>query len=84
MDYDWPADRALAAPRLHHVGDGRLVLEEGLAEGAVEQLAASGFRLDQRPWGSLDLGGQSPAIWFAHGTLFGVPDPRRHGAAAAV
>jgi gamma-glutamyltranspeptidase/glutathione hydrolase len=83
VDYDWPADRALAAPRLHHVGDGRLVFEEGLAE-AAEQLAGRGFRLDPRPWGSLDLGGQSPAVWFDHGALFGLPDPRRHGAAAAV
>lgn len=85
VDHGWTAEQALAAPRLHTVGDGRLEFEDRLDPATVQALAARGYDLAAQPWGSLGLGGQSPAVWFdADGRLFGVPDPRRHGAAAAL
>jgi gamma-glutamyltranspeptidase/glutathione hydrolase len=85
VDHDWPVEQALAAPRLHTTGDGRLEFEDRLDDATVHELAARGYDLVARPWGSLALGGQSPAVWFDdHGRLFGAPDPRRHGAAAAL
>jgi gamma-glutamyltranspeptidase/glutathione hydrolase len=85
VDHGWSVEQSLAAPRLHTGGDGRLEFEAGLDETTLSGLAARGFTLQPRPWGSLDLGGQSPAVWFDDdGRLFGAPDPRRHGAAAAL
>jgi gamma-glutamyltranspeptidase/glutathione hydrolase len=84
-DHGWSIERALAAPRLHTVGDGRLVFEDRLEPPTVQALAAHGFELAPRPWASLALGGQSPAVGFDEaGRLVGAPDPRRHGAAAAL
>jgi gamma-glutamyltranspeptidase/glutathione hydrolase len=85
VDYGWPIDRALAAPRLHTIGDGRLTIEAGLDQSTLDGLAARGFTVQARPWASMDLGGQSPAVWFDdEGRLFGAPDPRRHGAATVL
>jgi gamma-glutamyltranspeptidase/glutathione hydrolase len=85
VDHDWSVDRALAAPRLHTAGDGRLTFEAGLDQSTLDGLAGRGIASQPRPWGSMDLGGQSPAVWFDDdGRLFGAPDPRRHGAAAAL
>jgi gamma-glutamyltranspeptidase / glutathione hydrolase len=85
VDHDWSVDRALAAPRLHTAGDGRLTFETGLDQSTLDGLAGGGVALQPRPWGSMDLGGQSPAVWLDDdGRLFGAPDPRRHGAAAAL
>ncbi|MCA1643961.1 MAG: gamma-glutamyltransferase family protein [Chloroflexi bacterium] len=85
VDHDWTVEQALAAPRLHTIGDGRLEFEDRLDNATVHALVARGYDLVGRPWGSLALGGQSPAVWFDdHGRLFGMPDPRRHGAAAAL
>ncbi|TMB89151.1 MAG: hypothetical protein E6J45_10580 [Chloroflexi bacterium] len=85
VDHDWSVEQALAAPRLHTAGDGRLEFEDRLENATVHELAARGYDLVARPWGSFALGGQSPAVWFDdHGRLFGAPDPRRHGAAAAL
>jgi len=83
LDHAWAGDRAIAAPRYHTTGDGSLIVEAGLP---VETLTALGkrYEVEVQPWGSLELGGQSPMLWFsADGVLFGAPDPRRHGGAAA-
>ena len=85
IDHGFSMDRALRAPRLHHAGDGNLAIEEGLSDTSLDDLAAQGYRVGVRPANGTDLGGQAPAIWFDNERhLFGAPDPRRHGAAAAV
>jgi gamma-glutamyltranspeptidase/glutathione hydrolase len=85
IDHGFSMDRALRAPRFHHEGNGHLLIEEGLSDGALASLAAQGYQLDVRPANGTALGGQAPAIWFDNeGRLFGAPDPRRHGAATAV
>ncbi|HEY1294814.1 MAG TPA: gamma-glutamyltransferase [Chloroflexota bacterium] len=84
LDHRWTGDRALTAPRYHTTGDGLLLLEAGLPEATVVALRERGYGVEVEPWGSLGLGGQSPALWFdTDGRLFGAPDPRRHGGAAA-
>ena len=83
LDHGWPGDRALAAPRYHTTGSGPLSVEAGLPDESMAALAGR-YKVEVQPWGSLDLGGQSPMLWFsADGELFGAPDPRRHGGAAA-
>jgi gamma-glutamyltranspeptidase/glutathione hydrolase len=85
IDHRLSVDRALRAPRFHHEGDGDLLLEEGLSDAALADLAYQGYRVDVRPANDTALGGQAPAVWFDNERrLFGAPDPRRHGAAAAV
>jgi gamma-glutamyltranspeptidase / glutathione hydrolase len=85
IDHGFSMDRALRAPRFHHEGDGRLLIEEGLSEAALSGLTAHGYQVDIHPANGTALGGQAPAIWFDdQGRLFGAPDPRRHGAAVAV
>jgi gamma-glutamyltranspeptidase/glutathione hydrolase len=85
IDHGFSMDRALRAPRFHHEGDGRLLIEEGLSEPALTGLAAQAYQIDIYPANGTALGGQAPAIWFDNeGRLFGMPDPRRHGAAVAV
>ena len=85
VDHAWSAEDSLAAPRLHTGGDGRLEFEDRLEAATLQGLGARGFDLVARPWGSLALGGQSPAVWFDdQARLFGAPDPRRHGGAAAL
>jgi gamma-glutamyltranspeptidase/glutathione hydrolase len=84
LDQHWPGDRALAAPRYHTTGGGPLLVEAGLPDETLAALGERGHSLEVEPWGSLSLGGQSPVLWFdADGGLFGAPDPRRHGGAAA-
>jgi gamma-glutamyltranspeptidase/glutathione hydrolase len=84
LDHAWSGDRALVAPRYHTTGNGPLLLEAGLPEETLAALDAGGYSVEVHPWASLDLGGQSPLLWFdAHAGLFGAPDPRRHGGAAA-
>jgi gamma-glutamyltranspeptidase/glutathione hydrolase len=85
IDHRLSVDRALRAPRFHHEGDGDLLLEEGLSDAALADLAHQGYRVDVQPANDTALGGQAPAVWFDNERrLFGAPDPRRHGAAAAV
>ena len=85
VDHAWSVEDALAAPRLHTIGDGRLEFEDRLEPATLQGLAARGYDMVARPWGSLALGGQTPAVWFDdQGRLFGAPDPRRNGAAAAL
>jgi gamma-glutamyltranspeptidase/glutathione hydrolase len=84
LDHRWPGDRALSAPRYHTTGSGPLLLEAGLPDVTLAALRGRGYDLEVQPWGSLGLGGQSPTLWFdGDGGLFGAPDPRRHGGAAA-
>lgn len=84
VDHGWTGDRALAAPRYHHEGNGTLIVEEGLSDATLEGLRAIGYTVDVRLWSSMDLGGQTPTLWFDRdGHPYGAPDPRRHGGAAA-
>ncbi len=84
VDHGWTGDRALAAPRYHHEGNKTLIVEDGLTAATLERLRAIGYTMDIRPWGGTDLGGQAPTLWFDRDrNLFGAPDPRRHGGAAA-
>jgi gamma-glutamyltranspeptidase/glutathione hydrolase len=84
LDHDWAGDEALAAPRYHTTGSGPLLLEAGLPERTRSALTGRGYDVEVQPWGSLELGGQSPLLWFERGgELSGAPDPRRHGGAAA-
>jgi gamma-glutamyltranspeptidase / glutathione hydrolase len=85
IDHGVSLPAALRAPRFHNEGDARLILEEGLSDAALAELRAQGFVIDLKPPDGTALGGQAPAIWFDDaGLLFGVPDPRRHGGAAAI
>jgi hypothetical protein len=60
-----------------------LSVEAGLPAETLTALRQH-YEVDIQPWGSLELGGQSPMLWFTpDGALFGAPDPRRHGGAAA-
>ncbi|MHB8621655.1 MAG: gamma-glutamyltransferase family protein [Chloroflexota bacterium] len=81
LDHGWTALEALAAPRFHTEGGPVLTVEEGWPEGTLNGLG--GLTVDARPARSLELGGQSPAVAYAGGELLGIPDPRRHGGAAA-
>jgi gamma-glutamyltranspeptidase/glutathione hydrolase len=84
LDYGWAGDRALEAPRYHTTGSGPLLVEAGLPEATLAAFNGRGYDVEVQPWGSLGLGGQSPLLWFDDdGQLFGGPDPRRHGGAAA-
>jgi gamma-glutamyltranspeptidase/glutathione hydrolase len=84
LDYGWSGDEALAAPRYHTTGNGPVLVEDGLPEPTLKALRGRGYAVEVQPWGSLGLGGQSPLLWFdANGQLWGAPDPRRHGGAAA-
>jgi gamma-glutamyltranspeptidase / glutathione hydrolase len=83
LDNGWQADSALAAPRYHTTGNGSLIVEGGLPVETLTALSQQ-HEVEVQPWGSLELGGQAPMLWFsADGELFGAPDPRRHGGAAA-
>jgi gamma-glutamyltranspeptidase/glutathione hydrolase len=83
VDHGWAGDRALAAPRYHTTGDAPLLVEAGFSEETLQALRGQ-YTVEVRPWGSLDLGGQSPMLWFdSDAQLWGAPDPRRHGGAAA-
>jgi len=83
LDHGWPGDRAVAAPRYHTTRGDPLLVEVGLPDETLAALQVHGH-VEVKAWGSLDLGGQSPTLWFdADGGLLGAPDPRRHGAAAA-
>jgi len=85
VDHAWSAEDSLGARRLHTGGDGRLEFEDRLEAATLQGLVARGFDLVARPWGGLALGGQSPAVWFDdQARLFGAPDPRRNGGAAAL
>jgi gamma-glutamyltranspeptidase len=85
VDHDWPVEQSLAAPRLHTEGDGRLEFEDRLDDATVQALMARGYEATARPWGSLAMGGQSPAVWLdAGGRPCGAADPRRHGAVGAL
>jgi gamma-glutamyltranspeptidase/glutathione hydrolase len=83
LDHGWSMDLALTAPRFHHEGSGRLILEDSLPADVQVGLRERGYTLDVRDWFSTDLGGQAPAVWYAGGEPYAVPDPRRHGGAAA-
>ncbi len=84
LDHAWSPARALAAPRFHNEGT-HLFLEEGLAAETVERLSGMGYVVDLREWGSSDLGGHAPSIWYDEKhRLFGAADPRRHGGVAAL
>jgi gamma-glutamyltranspeptidase/glutathione hydrolase len=84
LDHGWAGDRALAAPRYHTIGSDPLLLEDGLPQPTLDALRERGYMVEVQPWGSLGLGGQSPMLWFdADSRLWGAPDPRRHGGAAA-
>jgi gamma-glutamyltranspeptidase/glutathione hydrolase len=84
IDHGWPGDQALAAPRYHHTVDDPLLVEEGFLRTTLDALEEQGYHVSVRPWAGTDLGGQAPALWFdTDGRLFGAPDPRRHGGAAA-
>jgi gamma-glutamyltranspeptidase/glutathione hydrolase len=85
LDHGYSVQDALRAPRFHYEGDSHLILEEGLPRAALTELAAHGYRIDLNDPNGTALGGQAPALWFDDaGQLFGVPDPRRHGGAAAI
>jgi gamma-glutamyltranspeptidase / glutathione hydrolase len=85
LDHGFSVPRALRAPRFHHEGDSVLHLEEGLTDATLTELAAQGYRIELNPANGTALGGQTPAIWFDDaGQLYGAPDPRRHGGAAAL
>jgi gamma-glutamyltranspeptidase/glutathione hydrolase len=84
MDHGWPGDDALAAPRYHWVGTGPVAVEDRFAEATLTALRKLGYDLTVHPWDGTELGGQAPVLWFDHESrLFGAPDPRRHGGAAA-
>lgn len=85
LDHGWRPDEALAAPRLHYHGGPYFFLEDRYPKETLEGLAARGYSVAPREWGSPDLGGQAPLVWIdAAGKLFGAPEPRRTGAAAGL
>jgi len=85
LDHGFSVPESLRAPRFHYEGDGQLQIEEGLSDATLAELAAQGYQIDLKPPNGTALGGQAPALWFDDaGRLFGAPDPRRHGGAAAI
>jgi gamma-glutamyltranspeptidase/glutathione hydrolase len=85
LDHGFSIPESLRAPRFHHEGDMQLQIEEGLSQETLFELAAQGYQIDLKPPNGTALGGQAPALWFDDaGRLFGAPDPRRHGGAAAI
>jgi len=57
LDNGFSIPQALRAPRFHHEGDRHLLLEEGLSDSTLAELAAQGFQIDLRPANGPDLGG---------------------------
>jgi gamma-glutamyltranspeptidase/glutathione hydrolase len=83
VDFGMEIAAATAAPRLHHqhLPDVLRYEHDGLGDGVVEALRAMGHEVDERPGYQGDT--QTLTI-LPDGTLAGVADPRRGGAAVGV
>ena len=79
IDYLMDVQAALDTPRFF-LYDGRLEVEQGVADAVRQQLIQKGYRLNEAnlPHG----GGQAIAIDWQQGVLQGGSDPRKDGSAA--
>ncbi len=80
LDYGFPLDQAVAAPRVHHqaLPDQIFYEHEGLMPNVVAELEAMGHTVEEREGPSGDVAAiiRIPSGWI------GVADPRRGGGAA--
>lgn len=79
IDFNMDPQSALDAPRFRILEDGKLALEDGIAENVPSQLAALGHNIKSHSSEEGLGGGQ--VIVISDGTLFGGSDHRKDGCA---
>jgi gamma-glutamyltranspeptidase/glutathione hydrolase len=79
-----PLEEALAEPRWRVVGD-QVLLEQGMPDGAAEELVRGGESIAWQPAGAYLFGAACAAgVDSVEGTLFAAADPRRQAAATGI
>jgi len=79
IDFNMDAQSALDAPRFRVLEDGKLALEDGIADNVRSQLCAMNHHIRSASTEEGFGGGQ--AILISEGTLYGGSDPRKDGCA---
>ena len=82
LDHGYDPGRAVAMPRVYPwTTSARVQLEPGFTAEALAALRARGYEIEARPPLDMYFGGVHAVLVRPDGTLIGVADPRRDGAA---